>query len=65
MGLDFTSCKYMFNFKKLGPKVLLSSTNTRNITFLLQFWKEKTHNNKPRDISFKLFDSIPVNHGIL
>lgn len=41
MGLDFTSCKYMFNFKKLGPKVLLSSANTRKITFLLQFWKEK------------------------
>lgn len=52
----------MFNFKKPGPKVLLSFTNTRKSNSCYSFGKTKK---KKDNLSFKLFDSIPVNRGIL
>lgn len=46
MGLDFKSCKYMFNFKNLGPKVLLSFTNTRKSHSYYSFGKTNKQTNK-------------------
>lgn len=43
MVLDFKSCKQMLNFKKLGPKLLLSFTNTRKSHSYYSFGKT----NKP------------------